>query len=92
MAISLPDETRKELVTSIVRFFRDEREEEIGELQASILLDFVLMEIGPSIYNEGIRDAQSVLQTVVADLDLTLHEPEFGHSAEGRRERGRSRR
>ena len=84
MAISLPEETKKELVPSIVGFFLDERAEEIGELQASIFLDFVLKEIGPSIYNQGIKDAQAMIQSSVADLDLTLNEPELGYSAQKR--------
>lgn len=84
MAISLPEETRKELVSSIVGFFMDERGEEIGGLQASILLDFVLKEVGPSIYNQGVKDAQAMIQSSVADLDLTLNEPEFGYSAQKR--------
>ena len=84
MAITLPDETRKALVSAIKGYFRDERDEAIGDLQASFFLDFVLKEVGPSIYNQAIRDAQASLHGVVADLDLTLHEPEAGSSAGGR--------
>lgn len=87
MAIELPDETRAELVAAIQRYFADEREEEIGGLQASFLFDFILKEIGPSIYNQAIQDAQASLQRTVADLDLTLHEPEFGHTTELRSRR-----
>lgn len=86
MAIELPDETKTQLVYSIRRYFEEERNEEIGDLQASFLLDFVLTEIGPSIYNQAVKDAQSSMQRVVADLDLTLHEPEFAYTA-GRRTR-----
>ena len=81
MAILLPDETRKALVDAIRHYFQDERDEEIGDLQASFFLDFVLKEVGPSIYNQAVRDAQANLQRVVSDLDVTLHEPEFGYSA-----------
>lgn len=80
MAIVLPDETRTELIAALKRYFADERDEEIGDLQASFLLDFVLKEVGPSIYNHAINDAQASLHGAVADLDLTLHEPEFGHT------------
>ena len=90
MSIVLPDETEKELVQAIKGYFLDERNEEISDLQASFLLAFVLKEVGPSIYNQALRDAQASLHAAVADLDLTLHEPEFGHTAE-RRTRLRSR-
>ena len=81
MAILLPDETRKALVDAIRHYFLDERDEEIGDLQASFFLDFVLKEVGPSIYNQAVKDAQANLQRIVSDLDVTLHEPEFGYSA-----------
>ncbi len=82
MAITLPEQTKEDLTHSIKRYFLEERGEDIGDLQASLCLEFILKEIGPSIYNQAIRDAQSSLQNAVADLDLTLHEPEFGYTAE----------
>lgn len=78
MAVELPDETRKQLVQHIKHYFSEEQDEEVGDLRASFFLDFVLETVGPSVYNQAIRDAQARLQVVVGDLDLTLHEPEFG--------------
>lgn len=83
MAIDLPEETIQELTSSIRQYFLDERDEEIGDLQASMFLDYVLEEIGPSIYNQAIRDAQASMQRLATDLDVMLHEPEFGYT--GRR-------
>ena len=83
MAIVLPDEATPALVAAIKRYFYDERDEEIGDLQASFFLDFVLKEIGPSIYNQAVRDAQARLLAVVADLDVTLYEPEPGPGPRG---------
>ena len=87
MAVVLPDETRTEVIAALKRYFSDEREEEIGDLQAAFLLDFILKEVGPSIYNQAIKDAQASLQRTVTDLDLTLHEPEFGHTTDVRTRR-----
>jgi uncharacterized protein (DUF2164 family) len=78
MAIDLPAEAKQALVDEIKHYFRTERDEEIGDLQAGFLLDFVLETIGPSIYNQAVRDAQAKLQTAVADLDVTLYRPEAG--------------
>ncbi|MEP0548343.1 MAG: DUF2164 domain-containing protein [Rhodothermales bacterium] len=89
MAIVLPDETRTELIAALKRYFADERDEDIGDLQATFLLDFVLKEVGPSIYNQAISDAQSALSRAVADLDVTLYEPEFGHTTDARTRRNR---
>lgn len=74
MAIKLPDEARAELVASLNHYFREERGEEIGDLQAGFLLDFVLKEVGPHIYNSALGDAQRYLAGVVGDLDVTLGE------------------
>jgi uncharacterized protein (DUF2164 family) len=51
MPISLPDATRQALVDAIKHYFRTERDEEIGDLQAGFFLDFVLETVGPSVYN-----------------------------------------
>ena len=91
MPIELPAGTRAELTASIQRYFLDERDEEIGGLQAELMLDFVLEEIGPSIYNQGVRDAQARVQEVVAEIDTTLHEREFAHTTELRSRRNARR-
>ena len=49
-------------------------------MQAGAVLDFVLAEIGPSVYNLALRDAQARLRDAVADLDVALGEPEFAHT------------
>ena len=72
------------MVASIRRYFVEEREEEIGDLKASFFLDYVLKEIGPSIYNQAVVDVQAVLRDRIAELDVTLTEPEFGYTAERR--------
>lgn len=79
MAIKIPKETEKRLVESIKRYFVEEMDEEIGELKASLLLNFCLKEIGPTIYNTAISDAQKYVQDRVADLDSSCYEQEFGY-------------
>jgi len=62
----------------------EERSDEgIDDLQAKLLLDFVLAEIGPSIYNAAITDAQVYLRDRVADLDSACFQPEFGYWPKG---------
>lgn len=87
MPIELHDQTKDELIHSIKRYFLEERDEDLGDLQAGFLLEFVLKEVGPSIYNQAIKDAQERFQIAAADLDVTLHEPEFGYTTERTRKR-----
>ncbi|WP_035990864.1 DUF2164 domain-containing protein [Leptolyngbya sp. KIOST-1] len=79
MAIELPKEKHKEAIASLIRYFREQREEEIGNIAAGGLLGFFLEEIGPSIYNKAIADVQARLQMHVSDLDVEFHEEEFQH-------------
>jgi uncharacterized protein (DUF2164 family) len=84
MLVELPEETVDKLVGSIRRYFTEQRDEDLGELQAKLLLDFVMEEIGPSIYNAAITDAQTYLRDRVADLDGACFVPEFGYWKPGK--------
>lgn len=79
MSIKLKDEARKRLIASIRRFFIEKLEEDIGDLKAALVLDFVLREIAPAVYNQAVADAQAFLQDKVADLEVSLYEPERGY-------------
>ena len=79
MTIELSKETQKQATESIERYFRENMDEPIGNLGASSLLQFFLKEIGPSIYNQGVLDAQERLQARVAEIDIEVHEAEFGY-------------
>lgn len=77
MAIKLEAETEKYLLASIRRFFADEMEDDIGDLKAMRVLDFCVREIGPSVYNQAIADAQAFFQEKVSDLGGVRYEAEF---------------
>ena len=77
MNISLSDETTKQSVASIRRYFKDELDQDIGDLKAGLVLEFFMKEIAPSVYNGAISDAQTFLRDRVADLDGVCAVPEF---------------
>ncbi len=79
MTIELSDDRRKHALKSIRAYFEERFEDEIGDLQAQLLLDFFLEELAPSIYNKAIFDAQAFIQERVVDIDATCFEPEFGY-------------
>jgi uncharacterized protein (DUF2164 family) len=62
MAIKLNKETEERLLGSLQRYCAQNFDEEVGGLKARMLLDFCLREIGPSIYNQAVQDAQAVMQ------------------------------
>ncbi|WP_017296841.1 DUF2164 domain-containing protein [Nodosilinea nodulosa] len=79
MSIELPKDKHREAIAAIVRYFQEEREEEIGTIAAGSLLRFFLTEIGPSIYNQAVAEVQQRMQMHVADLDIEFHQEEFQH-------------
>ena len=79
MAIKLTNETEKRLIASIKRYAEENLDEDIGDLKASLFLDFCLREIGPSVYNQAIADAQTYLQERLIDLDGVCKQTEFGY-------------
>ena len=79
MAIKLDKDTEKYLLDSIKRCVADNLNEDIGDLKASQFLEFCVREIGPSIYNQAIADAQSYMQEKAADLSGARYEAEFDY-------------
>lgn len=79
MAIELDKEARKQAVASIERYFEEQLEQRIGNIAALGLLNFMLEEIGPSIYNRAVSEVQERLQVRISELDIEVHEDEFGY-------------
>jgi len=77
MAITLSPDTRKQALASLKQYVAENMDQEIGDLQAGFLLDYFLKEIGPSVYNHAIHDAQRYFQERVSDLEGVCFEKEF---------------
>jgi uncharacterized protein (DUF2164 family) len=77
MPIELSKETKQEAITSLQRYFQENMEEPIGNIAAGALLNFIVEEIGPAIYNKAIADAQERMQLRVSELDTEIFEDEF---------------
>ena len=77
MPIELDKDTRKAAIESILRYFEENMEEEIGNIAAGALLGYFLDEIGPAIYNKAVADVQERMQARIMDLDIECHEDEF---------------
>ena len=79
MTITLSDDAQKHSVASIRRYFSDELELDVGDLKAGLVLDFIVKEIGPSIYNAAIADAQTFMRERLVDMEGALAAPEFAY-------------
>ena len=68
LEIELRREVREVLVESLKRYFWNERDEEITNLGAELLLDYIVNNIGPHIYNKAIEDSYAYMYERIEDL------------------------
>lgn len=76
MRIKLSEERRSMLIGAIQEFFRDQLDDDVGELKAGLVLDFFVKQLGPPVYNQAIRDAHGFMQDKLVDLEGEFYEPE----------------
>ena len=77
MTIELPKEAKQNALESLQKYFEVNMEEPLGNLAAGALLQFILEEIGPSIYNKGVADAQERMQQRISEQDSEVYADEF---------------
>lgn len=73
MSIELTKEETADLVPSIQQYIEEEFDTEIGELKAKLLLEYVLKEIAPYAYNQGVKDAEKYFREKIEDLSGSCH-------------------
>jgi uncharacterized protein (DUF2164 family) len=70
--IALTKEKREEMVAAIKAYYLKDREEEIGQLAAGMLLDFVIDELAPEFYNQGVVDSCKYMSERIEDMQSLL--------------------
>jgi len=76
MRIQLSDDRRARVLTAVKRHFDSEFDDPVSDFRANGLLDLFLRELGPAVYNQGVRDACGYVQDKLADIEGEIHEPE----------------
>ena len=76
-SVALPDDARKQAIAALRGYFAANLDEEIGDLKAGLLLDFILSELGPSVYNQAIADARTFFEERTSDLAAICYRDEF---------------
>jgi uncharacterized protein (DUF2164 family) len=66
--ITLTNERREEIISEIKNYFLKEREEEVGDLAAGLILDFIMEKIAPEFYNQGVFDSHQYMRDAADDL------------------------
>ena len=78
MRIRLSPERRATLLRAIKEYFSAEFDESLSDFRAQGLLDFFVRELGPPVYNQGVRDAASFVQQKLTDIEGEIYEHEVG--------------
>ncbi len=69
MDIKFTGKQKTELANKLKQYFEEHFDQQIGELKTTLLLDFLIEELGPVIYNRAIKDASGFIQQKLIDLE-----------------------
>jgi len=76
MKIRLAPERRAALLEALVALYATEFDETLSAFRAEALLDFFVRELGPPVYNQGVRDAAAFVQAKLGDIEGEVYERE----------------
>lgn len=68
--IKLTQPIKETIIHELQTYFENEREETLGNIGAELLLDFILKEIGPMIYNQALIDTHELMEEKLEDIYL----------------------
>ena len=76
MRTRLSPDRRASLLKALKHHFKTEFDDALSDFRADGLLDFFVRELGPSVYNQGVRDAASFMQEKLGDIEGDVYERE----------------
>lgn len=76
--IRLSAERRASLLAALQQHFDNEFDETLSAFRAEGLIDFFVRQLGPPVYNQGVRDATGYIQDKLADIEGEILEPDAG--------------
>jgi uncharacterized protein (DUF2164 family) len=74
--IKLSPDNKAELIGKLQDYFDHELDHELGQFDADFLVDFITKEFGNIYYNQGLHDAQAILESRIDSLVEAIAELE----------------
>ena len=71
--IELSREARQAAAAGLRKVLMEELEVEVGTLQAEMVLDRLVLDLGPVLYNRALSDARAVIAAKAVDMDEALY-------------------
>ncbi len=66
--IILTKDQRQDMISEIKKYFLKEREEDLGDLASSLILDFIVEKLAPEFYNQGVSDSYKYMNSRIEEL------------------------
>lgn len=66
--LSLSDDRREVLAGHLQRLFASEFDEDLSGFRAEAIIDLMLKQLGPAVYNQAVEDVRAHLQGKLDDL------------------------
>lgn len=73
ISIKLPREEKIEIINDVKAYFEEERSETIGDLAAEQLIDYMITQLGPYIYNKALTDARTLINEKMNQIEDELY-------------------
>lgn len=74
--IEFTTEQKNIIVQKIQGYFEAELDQEVGQFDAEFLLDFFSKEVGAYYYNQGLHDAQALIEKQLEGITDAIYEIE----------------
>lgn len=71
--VKMPREQKLQLISRIQQYVDTELSIPIGELAGENLLDFILKELSPYVYNQAVADARQVIEQRMLSIEEDLY-------------------
>lgn len=72
----MPEELKKKCISEVIARVEEIDGSEVGVIAAQDIIDIVTQNLGPEIYNKGLRDAKKLMQEKVSDLEFEIDQME----------------
>jgi uncharacterized protein (DUF2164 family) len=74
--IRLASERRDAVLDALKDYYANTFDDTLSGFRAEALLDFFIRELGPPVYNQGVRDAVAFVQSKLGDIEGEIYEQE----------------
>jgi uncharacterized protein (DUF2164 family) len=66
--ITLTKTQKEEMVAAIKKYFFEERGQDLGDLAAGLILDFIVEKLAPEFYNQGVQDSHGYMSERIEEM------------------------